>query len=174
MNAQYKVWHRSFEKEEELKYLQTTLTNQNPMQKENKSGLKSVNVCYHSVQNPLSSRHQLPVWDYVTHIEEGTWVRVFGNMVLWRIFGPEGDGVGRECRKLNIQELSDLLLLPNILGVIKAQRMRWAWHVECMGGRRNVYKFLMLKPQGKTSLGRPRRRWGHNIKIVLREVGRGA
>jgi hypothetical protein len=47
-------------------------------------------------------------------------------MVLWRIFGPERDGVGREWRKLNIEELSDLLLLPNILWVIKLRIVRWA------------------------------------------------
>ena len=45
-------------------------------------------------------------------------------MVLWRIFGPERDRVGTEWRKLNIEELSDLVLLPNNLRVIKS-RIRW-------------------------------------------------
>ena len=40
---------------EELKYLGTTLTNQNPIQEEIKSRLKSGNACNHSVQNLLSS-----------------------------------------------------------------------------------------------------------------------
>jgi hypothetical protein len=39
---------------EELKYLRTTLNNQNSIQGEIESKLKSGNVCYHSVQNPLS------------------------------------------------------------------------------------------------------------------------
>jgi len=51
---------------------------------------------------------------------EGVWE--YG---AWRIFGPEGDGVGREWRKLNSEELRDLLMLPNILQVIKSRRMRW-------------------------------------------------
>ena len=40
---------------EEFKYLGTTLTNQNSIQKEIKSSLKLGNACYHSVQNLLSS-----------------------------------------------------------------------------------------------------------------------
>ena len=40
---------------EEFKYLGTNLTNQNCIQEEIKSRLKSGNACYHSVQNLLSS-----------------------------------------------------------------------------------------------------------------------
>jgi len=32
-------------------------------------------------------------------------MRVFGNRVLWRIFGPRADEVREEWRKLNIAEL---------------------------------------------------------------------
>jgi len=45
----------SFEKVEEFRYSGTTLTNQNSIQEETKSRLKSGNACYHSVQNLLSS-----------------------------------------------------------------------------------------------------------------------
>ena len=41
---------------DEFKYLGTTLTNQNSIQEEIKSRLKSGNACYHSVQSLLSSR----------------------------------------------------------------------------------------------------------------------
>ena len=41
------------------------------------------------------------------------------------------------------------------------------------GGRRGVYRVLVLKPEGKRPLGRPRHRWEGNIKMDLQEVGGG-
>jgi hypothetical protein len=40
-----------------------------------------------------------------------------------------------------------------------------------MGEKRNAYRILVGKPEGKSPLGRPRRRWMDNIKIYLREMG---
>ena len=48
--------------------------------------------------------------------------------------------------------------------------MRGAGHVARMG-RREVYKVLVGKPEGKRLLGRSRRRWEDNIKMDLQEVG---
>ena len=42
-----------------------------------------------------------------------------------------------------------------------------------MGQGRAVYRVLVGKPEGKRPLGRHRRRWEDNIKMVLQEVGRG-
>jgi hypothetical protein len=42
-----------------------------------------------------------------------------------------------------------------------------------MGEGRGVYRVLVGKPEGKRPLGRPRRRWGDNIKADLQEVGCG-
>jgi len=50
-----KIDNSSFERVEEFKYLGTTLTNQNSIQEEIKSRLKSGNACYYSLQNLLSS-----------------------------------------------------------------------------------------------------------------------
>jgi hypothetical protein len=36
-----------------------------------------------------------------------------------------------------------------------------------MGEKRNVYRLLVAKPEGKRPLGRPRRRWMDNIKMGL-------
>jgi hypothetical protein len=42
-----------------------------------------------------------------------------------------------------------------------------------MGKKRNAYRILVVKPEGKRPLGRPRRRWEDNIGIDLREIGWG-
>jgi hypothetical protein len=41
------------------------------------------------------------------------------------------------------------------------------------GEKRNAYRVLVGKPEGKRTLGRPRRRWEENIKMDLREIGWG-
>jgi hypothetical protein len=40
-----------------------------------------------------------------------------------------------------------------------------------MGEKRNVYRLLVGKPEGKRPLGRPRRRWIDNIKMGPLEIG---
>jgi hypothetical protein len=39
-----------------------------------------------------------------------------------------------------------------------------------MGEKRNAYRLLVGKPEGKRLLGRPRRRWVDNIRMYLGEV----
>jgi hypothetical protein len=98
---------------------------------------------------------------------------VLENRVLRRIFGPNRDEVTGEWRKLRNEELHDLYSSPSIIRIMKSRRMRWAGHVARMGERRNAYRLLVGKPQGKRSLGRPSRRWVDSIRMVLREVGWG-
>jgi hypothetical protein len=57
---------------------------------------------------------------------------------------------------------------PNIIRMIKSRGMRWAGHAARMGEKRNAYRILVEKPEGKRPLGRPRRSWVDNIKIDLR------
>jgi hypothetical protein len=73
--------------------------------------------------------------------------------------------------KLHTEELHNLYSSPNIIRMIKPRRMRWAGHVARMGEKRNAYRILVGKPEGRRPLGRPRRRWVDNIKIDLREIG---
>ena len=49
--------------------------------------------------------------------------------------------------------------------------MRLVGHVACMGERRDVYRILVGKPEGKRPLGRARPRWKGNIKMDLQEFG---
>jgi sorting nexin-29 len=107
-NRDLNIAKRSFENVPQFKYLETTATNQNLIQKEIKRRLNSGNACYHSVQNLLSSRLLsknlkigmlyrtiiLPVVQYgcetwsLTLREEHT-LRVFENKLLRKIFWTE-------------------------------------------------------------------------------------
>jgi hypothetical protein len=46
--------------------------------------------------------------------------------------------------------------------------MRWAGHVALMGEERKVYKILVVKPEGKRPLRRPRCRWEDGIILDLK------
>jgi hypothetical protein len=83
---------------------------------------------------------------------------VFENRVLRKIFGPKRDEVTGEWRKLHKEELRDLYSSPSIIGIIKSRGMRWAGHVARMGEKRNAYRLLVGKSEGKRPLGRSRRR----------------
>jgi hypothetical protein len=56
---------------------------------------------------------------------------------------------------------------------MKSRRMRWARHVARMEAKRNAYRILVGRPEGKRPLGRPRRRWVDNVKMDVREIGWG-
>jgi hypothetical protein len=96
---------------------------------------------------------------------------VFENKVLRRIFGPKRDEVTRGWRKLQNEELRDLYSSPSIIRIIKSRRMRWAGHVARMVEKRNAYRLLVGKSEGKRPLGIPRRRWVYTIRMDLVEVG---
>ena len=170
----------------------TALTNQNSIQEELTSRLKSVNACYHLGQNLLSSSLLsknlmikiyriiiLPVllygcetWSLTFREEHRLWV--FENRVLRRISGPRRGEVTGVWRKWHNEEVNDLYTSANIVQVIKSRRMRWVGHVAHMGERRGIYRVLVGKPEGKRPLGKPRHRWECNIKMHLQEVGCGS
>jgi len=172
-----KTDNSAFERLGKFKYLGTTLADRNSIKEEIKSRLKSGNACYHSVQNLLSSSwlsknimikiyrtiilsvvlYGCETWSLTLRVERR--LKVFENMVLRRIFGPERDEVTGEWRKLHNEELNDLYCSSNMVRVITSRMVR---------GLNGV---LVGKPEGKRLLGRPRRKWEDNIKMDLQDVG---
>jgi hypothetical protein len=75
---------------------------------------------------------------------------VFENRALRRKFGPRRDEVIWEWRKLYNEELNGLYSSPN-----------------------KIYRVLVGKPEGKSPLGRTRRRWDDNINLDLQKVRSG-
>jgi len=68
--------------------------------------------------------------------------------------------------KISNEEFRDLYSLPNIVRVVKSRRMRCEGHVARMAEERGVHRVLVRNFEGKSVLGRPRRRWG----IILRWI----
>jgi hypothetical protein len=105
--------------------------------------------------------HGCETWSVILREEHR--LRMFENRVLRRLFGLRRDEVTGGRRKPRKKELHNLYSSPSIIRIIKSRRMRWAGHVARMGKKRNVYRLLVGKPEGKRPLGRPRHRW-----IILR------
>jgi hypothetical protein len=112
--------------------------------------------------------YECEIWSLT--LREERRLRVFENRVLRKIFGPKREEVTRKWRKLHKEDLNDLYSSPNIARVIKSRRMRRTGHVARMGEKRSVYRALVGKPEGKSPLGRSRRRWEDNIKMDIQGV----
>ena len=120
-----------FVRVEHFRYLGNNLGNQNFVQEEIKSRMKSGNDCYHSVQSLLSSNllsKNLKVTKYRTIILPfvlcgcETWsltLREERRLRVLRIFGPKRVELIVELRKLHNEELNDLYCTPNIMRPIK-------------------------------------------------------
>jgi hypothetical protein len=90
--------------------------------------------------------------------------------VLRRIFGLKSDKVSGGWRKIHNEELHNLLFAKcNYSDEVKEDEMGRASSTN--GVKRNAYRILVGRPEGKRPLGRPRCKWIDNIKLDLREIG---
>jgi hypothetical protein len=167
-----------------VKYLGTTVTNQNLIHEEIKSRWNSGNAYYYSVKDlsfsPLLSinvkikiykNHILIVFlhgrkTFVSDIKGGTWAESIRKQCADENFWTKRDEVIGGWRKLHNAELDNLYSSPNIIKTIESRRMRWAGQVARMGETRKACRILVGKPEGKRPLGRPRHRWEDNVKML--------
>jgi hypothetical protein len=77
-------------------------------------------------------------------------LRVFGNRVLRRIFGPK-----RDCSKLHRKELNGLYS-TNIIHVIKSRGIRGTGRAARMGERRSASRVFVRQLRERDNLEEPR------------------
>jgi hypothetical protein len=176
--------YKSFDNASHFKYFGITLTNKNFIKKEIKRR-NSGNACHHSVQN-LQSSHLLSknietrmyktvvlplvlygceTWSLTSREEHR--LGMFENRVLKRIFGQRmNEGIGGR-RRLHEEEPHYLYSSSSIVRIIKLRRMRWAELVARMVEKRNTYRLLVGKPEGRRHLRRPRHRWVDNVRMIF-------
>jgi hypothetical protein len=94
-------------------------------------------------------------------------LRVFEKRMLRRIFAPKSDEVRGGWRKLHNDVFHNFYSSPGIIRLMKSSKMRRAGHVACMMGKRNTYRILVGKSEGKRPLGRPRHGWEDNVKWIV-------
>ena len=90
-------------------------------------------------------------------------LRVFERKVLRRIYGPTKESDDTWRIKSN-DELSRLIGNKNIINYIKAQRLAWFGQVHRMPDNSMVKKVYEWAPALTRSLGRPKNRWGDDVK----------
>jgi hypothetical protein len=71
------------------------------------------------------------------------------NGMLRRIFRLKRDEMVGHWKQLHNDELRNLYSSPCIIRMIKPRRMRWTGHVAHVGEKRNAYRILVGKPEGK-------------------------
>jgi hypothetical protein len=94
-------------------------------------------------------------------------LKMFENRGLRRIFGLKKDKVTGGWRKLHNEELHNLYRMPNLIRMMKSRKMNWARLVARVEAKRSTYRVLVGKTVGKRPLGRHRRSWEDNIKLML-------
>ena len=84
-------------------------------------------------------------------------LRVFEKRTLRETFGPKSGKITAEWRELHIEELNDLYCSPNIIRVIQKEEKGDGWG-------------MWENPEGKRSLGKPRRKREDNIKMDFKKL----
>jgi hypothetical protein len=74
-------------------------------------------------------------------------------------------------RKRYNHELYELFNEPDIIKLIKINRLGWAGHVTRMGNNRTIKKVFITKPIGLRKIGRPKLRWEDDVIQDIKTLG---
>ena len=172
-----------FKKVREFRYLGSTVTSDNDMNREVTLRIQSGNRCLYSLgdllrSRTLSRRSKLRIYNSVIRpcVTYGceTWnltvyaqkrLLVFENKVLRQILGPKRDPVTGRLRMRPNEETRLLTGQPLITSVIKSRRLQWAGHVARAPPTRYIRQVLDGRPTSPRPLGRPRLRWEDNVSM---------
>jgi hypothetical protein len=67
-------------------------------------------------------------------------------------------------------ETDKLIEDADIVRLIKAQRIKWLWHIQRMDRARPTRKILDWRPMGTRPVGRPRQPWQEDIMEKLKKA----
>ena len=78
--------------------------------------------------------------------------------------------IGNIWRIRNNMEIDRLIEGADIMGLIKAQRIKWLGHIQRMDRARPTRKLLDWEPVGTRSVGRTRQRWQEDVMGGLKKL----
>ena len=181
-----KIGQYNFEIVKSFKYLGSTITDENKISMEVMLRIMMGNRCLYALYPTIKCKqlsYETKIIIYKTIIRpvvtygSETWTLTKADenkLVCWErkilrsIFGPINDrGLWR--RRMNF-ELRSLYRSPDIIGVIKSGRLRWAGHVHRMEPTRTPKVLMEGKPAGDRSAGRPRSRWEQDVEEDARQL----
>ncbi|XP_050509456.1 uncharacterized protein LOC126886518 [Diabrotica virgifera virgifera] len=99
---------------------------------------------------------------------EQVMLKVWERKVLRKIFGGKIWN-GMWIRRPNV-ELERMYGEPNIVGIVKSQRLRWLGHIQRMPNTRLPKKILTGGIGGKKKKGRPKTRWKKDVEKDIEEL----
>ncbi|KAJ8954674.1 hypothetical protein NQ318_011365 [Aromia moschata] len=179
----------NFEEVDRFKYLGTIFKRQPGVSEEINSRITAGNRCIGALNAVLKNKgtsKKLKMRIYKTVIrpivifgsevwtlrkEEVQRIEIWERKVLRKIFGGKIQD-GRWERRTN-REIYDLFKEPNIIGIVRAQIMRWIGHVVRMKDHRIPKMVLIHEIGGGKRLGRPRQRWKKAVEDDIRKLNIG-
>jgi endonuclease/exonuclease/phosphatase family metal-dependent hydrolase len=178
----------TFKKVENFKYLGVNVNEKNERSAEIKERIQAANKAYWKYQRYLTDHHISratkikiykaairPVATYaaetmrLTNTDEEN-LGIFERKVLRKIAGPRRTEEG-EYRILMNHEIRDIIEGEDIVGFVKAQRLRWFGHVQRRDTQHILRKTLNWRPVEGRPRGRPRIRWEDQIHEDIRRIG---